>query len=338
MGYYVRRLKNKKKAPAWKIQYVSCKREDQRSRTAKSPKRTWDIAKDRWRTLGFHASMTLEEVQVRVRQLNAQLHLKRQEERIKKLEETEEAFLKRHEAVLPDEFVSEFEARFVRPCGITAEGGGRRRLIRRYVTWRAAQKMITTIGMEPSDWLYHVHDIYDYFYQRQLSLSYVQGILKISNLWGHFISRKLCKPFWPIPMPKGYERQRMIEAYYQKEKWTRVPSKAITPEHLALLSGQINRPNFNWLYLSVWFGLRPQEIDSLQDKSMWRIEALPTGRKILWVYQTKIIALPPEDRWKPIPILFDEQHFALKIVESVRRGHATGDKPCENDKRYNGLL
>lgn len=260
--------------------------------------------------------MNLEEAQVRVRQLNAQLFLKRQEERIKKLEEVEETFLKRHEAVLPDEFVSEIEARFVRPCGLTAEGGGRRRLVRRYVIWRAAQKMITALGMEPSDWFYHVHDIYDYFYQRQLSISYVQSILKLSNLWGHFISRKLCKPYWPIPMPKGYERQRMIEAYYKKEKWSRVPSKEITPEHLALLSGQINRPNFNWLYLSVWFGLRPQEIDCLHDKSMWRIEVLPTGRKVLWVFQTKIIALPPDDRWKPIPILFDEQHFALKIIES----------------------
>jgi hypothetical protein len=42
---------------------------------------------------------------------------------------------------------------------------------------------------------------------------------------------------------------------------------------------------------------------------------LPTGKKILWVFQTKIVALPAEDRWKPIPIIFDEQHHALKILE-----------------------
>lgn len=28
------------------------------------------------------------------------------------------------------------------------------------------------------------------------------------------------------------------------------------------------------------------------------------------------MALPPEDRWKPIPLLFDEQEFALRIIES----------------------
>jgi hypothetical protein len=43
---------------------------------------------------------------------------------------------------------------------------------------------------------------------------------------------------------------------------------------------------------------------------------LATGRKILWVLQTKIIALPPEDRWKPIPIVFDQQGFGLRIIDS----------------------
>lgn len=28
------------------------------------------------------------------------------------------------------------------------------------------------------------------------------------------------------------------------------------------------------------------------------------------------MALPPEDRWKPIPLLFEEQRFGLKIIEA----------------------
>jgi hypothetical protein len=47
---------------------------------------------------------------------------------------------------------------------------------------------------------------------------------------------------------------------------------------------------------------------------MWNTELLPTGSVVMWVFQTKIIALPPEDRWKPIPILFDEQRLALKMI------------------------
>jgi len=34
------------------------------------------------------------------------------------------------------------------------------------------------------------------------------------------------------------------------------------------------------------------------------------------VFQTKIISLPTEDRWKPIPILFEEQEFALRIIKA----------------------
>ena len=79
MGYYVRKLGQKKKAPQWKIQYVSYKKKDQRKHNqAKIPKRTWDISKDRWPSLGFHCSLNFKEAQARARQLNAQLHLKRQ--------------------------------------------------------------------------------------------------------------------------------------------------------------------------------------------------------------------------------------------------------------------
>lgn len=49
---------------------------------------------------------------------------------------------------------------------------------------------------------------------------------------------------------------------------------------------------------------------------MWTFESLPMGRKIIWIFQTKIIALPLEDRWKPIPLLFEEQEFALQIIKS----------------------
>ena len=88
------------------------------------------------------------------------------------------------------------------------------------------------------------------------------------------------------------------------------------PEILTSTSGKINQPNFNWLFISVWLGLRPQEIDNLHDKNLWKLEIPVQGRKILWVFQTKIVALPLEDRWKPIPILFEEQEFAIRIIES----------------------
>lgn len=316
MAYYVRHLLRKKSAPQWKVQYVSYKKSDQREGiSAEMPKRTWDIPKDRWRVLGFHHWMSLREAQARTRQLNAQLQLKRQEECLKKARERERDFRLRHEASLPDEFVCEFEARFVLPRGILSPEQRRRCTKRRYTIWHAAERMITTLGIDPSEWFYHINEIYDYFVERRLSLGYVQAILNMANLWGYFISRMLCKPFLPVPRPRGYERQRFIESFYQKESLRRGPSQPITPDHIMNLKDKLNSKNLNWLHVSAWFGLRPQEIDSLKQPCRWKVEILPTGRKVLWVYQTKIIALPPEDRWKPIPVVCDEQNFALKIIQ-----------------------
>ena len=47
MGYYVRKLANRKTEPKWKIQYVSFKKADTVGSTTKYPKKEWDISKDR---------------------------------------------------------------------------------------------------------------------------------------------------------------------------------------------------------------------------------------------------------------------------------------------------
>lgn len=77
MSYFVRYLRKRKAASVWKVQCVSYKEEDYIGSNAKFPRRTWDISKERWRSLGFHASLELSEAKVRAKQLNAQLLLKR---------------------------------------------------------------------------------------------------------------------------------------------------------------------------------------------------------------------------------------------------------------------
>ncbi|MBI3336141.1 hypothetical protein HYZ98_01070 [Candidatus Peregrinibacteria bacterium] len=227
--------------------------------------------------------MEIADARTRSRQLNAQLMLKRQEERIRQLQKAENEFRMRNNAVLPLEFVEEFELCFLK---IREEGSlisRTRRQKRVRVLWKAAQKMIRTLQIEPSEWFYHIHDVYDYFCNQQLSLSYSQGILKFANLWGFFISRKLVRPFLPVPVPKGYERQRILEAFYQKAKGRRRPSLPLAPEQLAKAAGKLNQANFNWLFLSVWFGLRPQEVDHQSllvntHHTNWRLRAIERYR------------------------------------------------------------
>jgi len=314
MGYFIKKLLLRKSLPAWKVQFISYKKEDTRQSTAQKPKREWDIKKRRWQSLGFHEFMTLDEARARAKQLNAQLDVKRQEERIRVFEKAQKHNRKRYDSMLPEEFVAEFESRFIRKRDSQTEQGLRTKT-RAYVTWRAAQRMIVAVNVEPSEWFYHTHKIYDYFHQQKMSLQYLQAVLRVANLWGFYICRKLALPFLPVSAPRGYERQRLIDANLEKTCTPRA-SKALTPGLLEQVSEKVNRNNLNWLSISVWFGLRPKEIDSLSDSQMWRVETTPTGRKVLWVFQTKVVALPIEDRWKPIPIQFDEQHFALRIIEN----------------------
>lgn len=315
MGYYVRALPWKKSAPQWKLQFISYKKADSGNVSGKSLKKEWDIRRDRWLPLGFHPKMKITEASARAKQINAQRWIKEQEKRIQVRLKAEREERRKRDASLPMEFVAEFESRFIR-IRDSETASGRRRKSRAYGLWSAAQKMISAIPTDPSDWFYHTHEIFDYFQRRQYSIRYTLAILKVANLWGFFLSKKLGHPFLPVPMPKGYERMRIIDASYEKDR-TKVSkaSRPLTPAQLDRVSGKLNQKNFNWLYLSVWFGLRPMEVDNLKNTSFWRIEILSTGRKVLWIFQTKVIALPPEDRWKPIPILFEQQEFALRIIE-----------------------
>lgn len=315
MGYHIKFLPLKKSQPSWKVQYISFKKSDTQNSKAKKPKREWDIPKDRWLSLGFSQSMNIVEAKSRARQLNAQGQLKRQEEQLLKIKHQKSEVQIKYDAVLPSEFVAEFEKIFIRKSD-SQTMQGLRSTTRAYVIWRAAQRMIVAVGIEPSYWVYHSRQIHEYMINQKMSVRYAYSVLSLANLWGYFISHKMARPFLPVKSVRGYDRMRLIDANCEKTRGVSRASKQITPESLEKIKLDVNQPNFNWLFISVWFGLRPKEVDSLHNPEMWRIETLATGKKILWVYQTKIIALPPEDRWKPIPIIFTEQKFAARIIES----------------------
>src|SRR4051794_15512753 len=106
MGYYIKSLPGKKSSPKWKVQFISYKKSDTQNSRAQKPKREWDVSKPRWASLGFYPSLTLGEARVRAKQLNVQLHLCRQEERIRKIAEGQAASQMRYDSVLPVEFVA----------------------------------------------------------------------------------------------------------------------------------------------------------------------------------------------------------------------------------------
>lgn len=165
------------------MQYVSFKKSDYKDSKAKFPKKEWDISTDRWNALGFYRYMNLLEAKVRARQLNTQLEIKKQEERLLKLKETNRNFQKRFDSVLPEEFVNEFEMRFMRKRDSEVDRG-RRRTSRAILVWKAAQKLIVAIGIESTGWFYSSHEIYgDIFLVRKLAGYFFQyHLLKVMNV------------------------------------------------------------------------------------------------------------------------------------------------------------
>jgi hypothetical protein len=102
MGYSTRKLPNKLKLPHWKLQFISYKKHYSKNSIAKKPRKEWDIRRSHWQNLGFHESMNFDQAKSRVRQLNAQLEIKKQEEKRRSLEEEELFFKTKFMAAMPE--------------------------------------------------------------------------------------------------------------------------------------------------------------------------------------------------------------------------------------------
>jgi len=311
MGYYVRVIKSKYKARYWKLQFVSHKKKFTTNSDAVKPKKEWDVPKSRWFSLGFQSEMTVEQARARALQLNSKLHAKRIEERFIEIEEKNKDLQKCFNAAIPEFYKEEFEQKYI--FGRFNGPVWRKRFL---LKWRAVQKLLLVIKLDPMDWYDEMFRFYDYFYEKKYSFSYIQKLLQLTNLWGYFLSRRMGQMFVKIPMPRGKERERLLEAYFQKKGRHICESDPITPDQLEKIKPQINTPNYNWIYLSVWLGLRPREIDQLHDESLYRLQKTGDSTALLWVYQTKLASVPPRYRWKLIPLVFEGQTEVSKIIES----------------------
>ena len=310
MGYYVTEVKNKQSHPRWKVQFVSHKKEHTVTSQAKKPKKEWDIPKDRWQDLGFLPCMDIATAKCHARQLNSKSKLKIDELRRIKILEAQKSLDLEIAAFLPEVFTREFETRFILKY---APGENSRETISH---WRTAQKMLLSLKIDPSDWFEDSLAFYDYFYQKHFSLSYLRKILRIMNLWGFFVCKKTGKPFLPVPSPAGHEKKRLLTAYYAYSAKPSRESAPIIPSQLNAIKQTISPSLYNWIYISVWLGLRPLEVDNLKSKDLYTINTADDGTTVLWIYQTKLIGVPPLKRWKPIPLLFKEQKEIIHIIQS----------------------
>jgi hypothetical protein len=142
-------------------------------------------------------------------------------------------------------------------------------------------------------------------------------LLTMLNKWGKFYSRETNTYFSSIEFPRSKDKVQIINAYEMKCKGITKESEALTKENLNKIKDVMREEHWNWLYLALWFGLRPKEVDNLllKEGEFYEIKKYK-GKEYIAVEQTKLSGVVKSKRIKNIPVIFDEQRFALKIIEN----------------------
>jgi hypothetical protein len=136
------------------------------------------------------------------------------------------------------------------------------------------------------------------------------------NLWGEFVGRSNGQDFKPVPNPRGVDAQAIVDAN-QDAIGFHDESAPLTIETLAKFSDSMSHlpGQFEWLYVSFWFGLRPSEMDQLKDSRLFQILPGAEGTSVLRVYQPKFVSVGRDMRWKAIPIFTHQQMIALEFIK-----------------------
>lgn len=183
--------------------------------------------------------------------------------------------------------------------------------------WSSAKVMLAKLQVEPSQYFEKRFEIFEYYEEKCWSADYIKRITKICNIWGSFYSRKKGTFFEPIPKI-GIRIQQIVKKRETKENIRKAATPLIWDELRNLKSSFENEHlshQWNWLYLGMFFGLRPSEIDNLKNEKYFKIKDDPTNNvTVLLVYQNKLRNLPEAKRWKVIPIVEPEQKECLEII------------------------
>jgi hypothetical protein len=298
VGYLVKKVNFKKRQ--WKLQFESWKG---------GKRKINDVPVTDWAPLGFHPQMTLEQARARAASIRAQKELARHEERRNAIHQRLAHENLIVEAYLGPKLVEEFE-RTKLFSRLTQDQITQQKLRSH---WKAAKDAIFAIKTEVTEWQDAPEKFYDYFGRTCISPSYASKLLRLINMWGFFYARKHRLPFMPIPAPRGREKERLADTYFDKTKGESNQSSPLTPAMLEGASSKLRPDNYQWLHLTVWLGLRPSEVDRLKVARNYRL-AQEGETQVLWVYQEKLVNIPRDQRWKPIPCFLPEQRAALEYI------------------------
>lgn len=295
MGYVVRKLPHKSRT--WKVIY--------QDRVGGAMK-TRDVRTHEYLTLGVRLDMTYTEVKQRVDQINTRDKLDRRERSRVEIQKRLEAEADTQTAYLPPQDLAEFEANYLQTRSYN---------LKMRSHWAAAKRVLCALKIPPEDWEHRKSSFYSYWANKCVSPSYVQKVLPLLNLWGGYQARKYKFYFKDLPGPTGKDRERIADAYFKKVE-EGYASDPLTPENLQANIKHFSSEQGAWLSLSVWFGLRPKEVDQLRQPAGAWTWTLKSEGKIPYIqlFQTKLTGIPRAERYKNIPCLRDEQVALITLL------------------------
>lgn len=285
------------------------------------------IPQSDWKARGFSEEMSFEEASQWAKSLNDKEQILRLEEKRNKIAAQLKEKGKVESAFLPPLLVRKFESEVI----FRDLGRGDEKLLKYNSTpshWRFAQKLITQIRIDPSDWFDSKRVIYTAFEKNKMSPSYVEKVLRLMNAWGYFYCKQLSKAWEKIPRPRDVDLERIRDKYVEIGKAS-IESAPLTQDILKTSKQKLTKPaHYDWLFVACWFGLRPVEVDSLSKAMTTFANVKKNGlgtwsisndgeQEILWVYQSKLTGLKREKRWKGIPAVEKEQKEALEIIKNI---------------------
>lgn len=267
--------------------------------------------------LGFKKTLTLEEAQKRCKRVNRERRF--QKEEIKARINAAENLLKLEsldQTLFPEEYVQAFSDQ------LDADNfGSEAHLKKLYNHFNFVQKMMIELRLTPSLYKENARRVFKYFIKKKISLSYSRKLISTANRWGAFVSKQEGRYFDPMPIPKNREGTAISSAQKTKsgkssELGVRTASESLSPEALESAKDSfLDIEHYNFLYITLWFGLRPYEAEMLHDEKKWSVvRDKGSGVLVLKVYQTKLMSVEEDKRYKYIPILFKEQQQALKLI------------------------
>jgi integrase len=283
------------------------------------------VPKFAYHSLGIDSASSVEEVRARVKQINKEKALEKEKmvaaaRRVAKIGFYNDVFFQA-------ELVDAFTERVRTSCT-----GSDKHLARLYSHFKFIQDMVLELKILPRDYQDEADRIYTYLKTRETSLDYSKKLIDMLNMWGKFVAKSQGSFFDPLKKPARKWRIAIAKAQRAKVKSVRRQSERLTLDMMVKMKFKLDPLHYNWIFCSLWLGLRPHELDQLAGTRLEIMNKRGSDVRLLAVNQTKIEGEEEGSGYKYIPLLYDEQKEAVELIQTnkVKRPSVNGLRDASN--------